>query len=58
MKAGLPVLVIKVTRGYLMSSSKVNSKYKGDLTINIDQVCVWYHWKGYLSGPWESDNGH
>ena len=35
------------------SSSKANSKYKGDLTKNVDQVCVWYH----LSGPWESDNG-
>ena len=30
----------------------------GDLTKNFDQVCVWYHWKGYLSGLWESDNGH
>ena len=52
------VVVEKVTRGNLKSSSKVISKYKGDLTKNIDQVFVWYHWKGYLSGPWESDNGH
>ena len=52
------VVVEKVTRGHLKSSSKVISKCKGDLTKNFDQVCVWYHWKGYLSGPWESDNGH
>ena len=48
----------KVTRGHLKSSSKVSLKYKVDLTENIDQVCVWYHWKGYLFVPWESDNGH
>ena len=36
------VVVEKVTRGHLKSSSKVIS--------NFDQVCVWYHWKGYLSG--------
>ena len=52
------VAVEKVTRGYLKSSFKVISKYKGDLTKNFDQVCVWYHWKASLSGPWESDNGH
>ena len=52
------IVVEKVTRGHLNSSSKVISKYKGDLTKNFDQVCVWYHWKGYLSGPWEADNGH
>ena len=52
------VLVQKVTRGHLKSSSKDISKYKGDLTKNFDQVCVWHHWNGYLSGPWESDNGH
>ena len=39
------VVVEKVTRGHLMSSSKVISKYKGDLTNNFDQVGVWYHWK-------------
>ena len=52
------VVVEKVTRGHSKSSSKVILKYKGDLTKKIDQVCVWYHWKGYLSGPWECDNGH
>ena len=52
------VVMEKVNRGHLKSSSKVISKYKGDLTKNFDQVCVWYHWKGYLSGPWESDNGN
>ena len=52
------VVVEKVTRGHLKSSPKVISKYKGDLTKNFDQVYVWYHWKGSLSGPWESDNGH
>ena len=52
------VVVEKVTRGHSKSSFKVISKYKGDLTKNFDQVCVWYHLKGYLSGPWESDNGH
>ena len=52
------VVVEKVTRGHLKSSSKVILKYKGDLSENFDQVCVSYHWKGYLSGPWESDNGH
>ena len=53
------VVVGKVTRGHLKSSSKVIAKYKGDLTKNFDQVyCVWYHWKGYLSGPWESDKAH
>ena len=35
MKAGLPVVVEKVTRGHL--------KYNGDLTKNFDQVCVCYH---------------
>ena len=40
MKAGLPVVVEKVTRGHLKSSSKVISKYKGDLTKTFDQVCV------------------
>ena len=49
------VVIEKVTRGHLKSSFKVISKYKGDLTENFAQVCVWYHWKGYLSGPWESD---
>ena len=40
------VVVEKVTRGHFKSSSKVISKYKGDLTENFqDQVCVWYHWK-------------
>ena len=52
------VVVEKVTKGHLWSSPKVISKYKGDLTKNFDQVCVWHHWKGYPSGPWESDNGH
>ena len=52
------VVVEKVTRGHLNSSSKVISKYKGDLTKNINQVCVWYNWKGYLSGTWESANAH
>ena len=52
------VVVEKVTRGHLKSSAKVISKYKGDLTKNFDQVCVWYHWKGYLAGPLKSDNGH
>ena len=52
------VVVEKFTRGHLKSSSKVISKHKVDLTKNFDQVCVWYHWKGYLSGPLESDNGH
>ena len=52
------VVVEKVTRAHLKSSPKVISKYKGDLTKKIYQVCVWYHWKGYLSGSWESDNGH
>ena len=52
------VVVEKVTRGLLKSPSKVISKYKGDLTKNFDQVCAWYHWKDYLSGPWESDSGH
>ena len=56
--ANKKVVVKKVTRGQSMSSSKVISKYKGDLTKNFDQVCVWYHWKGYLSGSWVSDNGH
>ena len=42
------VVVEKVTRGHLKSSFKVISKYKGDLTKNFAQVCVWYHWKGYL----------
>ena len=32
------VVVEKVTRGHLKSSSKVISKYKGDLTKNLDQV--------------------
>ena len=48
----------KVTRGHSKSSFKVISKYKGNLTKHFDLVCVRYHWKGYLSGPWESDNGH
>ena len=40
------VVVEKVIRGHLKSSSKVISKYRGDLTKNFDQVCcVWYHWK-------------
>ena len=52
------VVVEKVTTGHSKSSLKVISKYKDDLAVNFDQVCVWYHWKGYLSGPWESDNGH
>ena len=51
------VVVEKVTRGHLKSTSKVILKYKGDLTKTFDQVCVWYHWKCYLSGTWESDNG-
>ena len=50
------VVMKKVPRVHLKSSSKVISKYKGDLNENFDQVCVWYHWKGYLSDPWESDN--
>ena len=52
------VVVEKVTRGHSKSSFKVISKYNGDLSKKIDKVCVWYHWKGYLSGPWASDNGH
>ena len=52
------VKVEKVTRGHLKSSSKVISKYKGDLTKDFDQIFVWYHWRGYLCGPWESDNIH
>ena len=52
------VVVEKVTRGHAKSSFKVISKYLGDLTKVFAQVYVWYHWKGYLSGPWESDNGH
>ena len=48
------VVVEKITRGHLKSSPKVISKYKGDLTKNFAQVCVLYHWKGYLSGAWES----
>ena len=52
------VVVEKVIRGHLKSSSKVILKYKGDLNKNFDQVCVRYHCKGYLSGPWESDNEH
>ena len=40
---------VKVNTGHLKSSSKVISKYRCDLTKNFDQVCVWYHWKGYLS---------
>ena len=55
MNSGLPVVVEKVTGGHLKSSSKFISKYEGDLTKNFDQVCAWYHWKSYLSGPWESD---
>ena len=55
MEAGLPVVVEKVTRGHLKTSSKVISKHRGDYTKNFGQACVWYHWKGYLSGPWESD---
>ena len=35
------VVVEKVTRGHLKSSSKVISKHKSDLTKNVDQVCVW-----------------
>ena len=27
---------------------------KGDLTKKFDQVCVWYRWKGYLSGSMEN----
>ena len=34
------VVVEKVARGHLKSSSKVISKYKGDLTKHFDQVCV------------------
>ena len=55
MNSGLPVVVEKVTGGHLKSASKLISKYEGDLTKNFDQVCAWYHWKSYLSGPWESD---
>ena len=47
MRAGLPVVLEKVTRGHLKSSSKVISRDKGALTKNFDQVCVWYHWKCY-----------
>ena len=58
-----------VQKGYLSESmanervvvekvTKVISKYTGDLTKNFDQVCVWYHCKGNLSGPWEADNGN
>ena len=35
MKAGLPVMVQKVTGGHLKSSSKVISKYKGGLTKKL-----------------------
>ena len=51
------VVVEKVTRGHLKSSSKVISKYKGDLPKHFDKVCVWYHWKGYLSGSMTMDIG-
>ena len=34
------VVVEKVTSGHLKSSSKVISKYKGDLTKHFDQVCA------------------
>ena len=35
----------------LQSSTQPNrAGDKGDLTKNVDQVCVWYRWKGYLSG--------
>ena len=34
------VVVEKVTRSHLKSSAKVFSKYKGDLTKHIAQVCV------------------
>ena len=27
---------------------------KGDLTKKFDQDCVWYRWKGYLSGSMEN----
>ena len=27
---------------------------KGDLSKKFDQVCVWYRWKGYLSGSMEN----
>ena len=27
---------------------------KGDLTKKFDQACVWYRWKGYLSGNLEN----
>ena len=46
-KAGLPAVVEKVIRGHLKSPSKVISRCSGDLTKNFDQVCMWYHWKGY-----------
>ena len=52
------VVMEKVIRGHLKSSSKVIPIYKGNLTKTFDQVCVWYHWKGYLSGPWVYDNRH
>ena len=37
MRASLPVVVKEVTRGHLKSSSKVISRYKGDLTKNFDK---------------------
>ena len=64
-----PVDHMCVQKGYLSESmanemvvvekvTKVISKYTGDLTKNFDQVCVWYHCKGNLSGPWEANNGN
>ena len=37
MRARLPVVVEEVTRGHLKSLSKVISRYKGDLTKNVDK---------------------
>ena len=49
MRAGLPVVMGKVTRGHFRSSSMDISPDEDDLTKNFDQVCVWYHWGSYRS---------
>ena len=41
---------------------QVISRDNGNLAWNFDQVCVWYHWKGYLSGNltngyWDAGSG-
>ena len=39
-------------RIYLSSPCRAGDK--GDLSKKFDQVCVWYRWKGYLSGSMEN----